>query len=208
MAGYMPEALLGDADAEDLGIIRFSGEGRDPTEPELERMTNMTSKKEDNNIRKVTGSRKEQTTTYPNTPSCTSVKSPESIAEKIRSRLGVTVVTNKPPPEPVPADEQARVLQLVDEFKGTVFTDKIGCMKTSPVVLDFDPKFKPTQPPFRPIPIHYREKISEHLQKLREEGVITDVDPRKPYECVMNTVITEKTTPGEVRSENSSEDKT
>ena len=199
VAGYMPEALLGDADAEDLGIIRFSGEGRDPTESELKMMTNMTSKMEDNNIRKVTGSRKEQTTTYPNTPSCTSVKSPESIAEKIRNRLGVTVVTNKPPPEPVPADEQARVLQLVDEFKGTVFTNKIGCMKTSPVVLDFDPKFKPTQPPFRPIPIHYREKISEHLQKLREEGVITDVDPRKPYECVMNTVITEKTTPGEVR---------
>ena len=122
-----------------------------------------------------------------------------SIAEKIRNRLGVKVVTNRPPPEPIPAEELAKVLQLVEEFTGTVFTDKIGCMKTSPVVLDFDPKFKPTQPPYRPIPIHYRDKISSHLQKLRDEGIITDVDPRKSYPCVMNTVITEKATPGEVR---------
>ena len=76
-------------------------------------------------------------------------------------------------------EEQARVLQLVKEYMGTVFSNKIGCIKTSPVVLDFDPKFKPTQPAYWPIPIHYRDQISAHLAKLRKEGVIKDVDPRK-----------------------------
>ena len=32
------------------------------------------------------------------------------------------------------------------------------------------------QPPNRPIPYPYRSKISEHVQMLRNEGVITDID--------------------------------
>lgn len=199
VAGYKPEALLGDADAEDLGIISFNRQGRDPTEEELVMAAKQVKASP---IRKLAGLEKEQGTDSSSTqgtkPMNRPVK-PGSIAEKIRHRLGVRVVTNRPPPEPVPAEEQAKVLQLVAEFTGTVFTNKIGCLKTSPVVLDFDPKFKPTQPPYRPIPIHYRAKISSHLEKLREEGIITDVDPRKSYPCVMNTVITEKATPGEVR---------
>ena len=63
-------------------------------------------------------------------------------------------MTIRPPPQPVPAEEEAKVLQLVEEYMGTVFTEKIGCMKISPVVLDFDPKIKPTQPPYSQIPIH------------------------------------------------------
>ena len=196
VAGYRPEALLGDGDAEDLGIISFHRQGRDPTEKELQRLANQVKV---NPIRKLVGPEKVQGTDSSDTIPLTAAVKPGSIAEKIRLRLGVRVVTNRPPPEPIPAEELAKVLQLVEEFTGTVFTNKIGCMKTSPVVLDFDPKFKPTPPPYRPIPIHYRAKISSHLEKLREEGIITDVDPRKSYPCVMNTVITEKATPGEVR---------
>ena len=196
VAGYRPEALLGDVDAEDLGIISFHRQGRDPTEKELQLRD---KQRKVNPIKKLTGSEEGRETSSSETIPLTSAVKPGSIAEKIRNRLGVIVVTNRPPPEPIPAKEFAKVLQLVEEFTGTVFTDKIGCMKTSPVVLDFDPKFKPTQPPYRPIPIHYRDKISSHLQKLRDEGIITNVDPRKSYPCVMNTVITEKATPGEVR---------
>jgi hypothetical protein len=47
--------------------------------------------------------------------------------------------------------------------------------------------------------LHYRDRVSAHLDKLKEEGIITDVDPRKSYDCVMNTVITDKSTPGEIR---------
>ena len=35
VAGYMPEAFLGDADASALGIITFHRQGKDPTVKEL-----------------------------------------------------------------------------------------------------------------------------------------------------------------------------
>ena len=69
-------------------------------------------------------------------------------------------------------------------------------IKTDPLQLDYDKKFRPTQPPYHPTPIHFREKLSKHLEYLHEEGVITDVDPRQTYDCVLNVVITEKATPG------------
>ena len=34
--------------------------------------------------------------------------------------------------------------------------------------------------------------VSKLLEFLREQGVITDVDPRETYECIMNVVITDK----------------
>ena len=140
VAGYKPEALLGDADAEDLGIISFNGQGRDPTDKEQETMAN--KKKQVSPIRKLAGPEKAQAPASSETIPLTAAVKPGSIAEKIRHRLGVRVVTNRPPPEPVPAEEQAKVLQLVDEFTGTVFTEKIGCIKTSPVVLDFGTVFR------------------------------------------------------------------
>jgi hypothetical protein len=54
------------------------------------------------------------------------------------------------------------------------------------------------QPTFRNIPVHYQDRLSELLQFLREQGVITDVDPRKSYGCVMNVVITDKSQ-GQIR---------
>ena len=182
VAGYRPEALLGDADASDLGIISFNCQGRDPTQEEL------AAQERPPEVRRVS-----------TTPSPEAEIRTGCIAEKIRRKLGVEVKTNRPPPDTVPAEEMARVNQVVEEFIGTVFSDKIGCIKANPVVLDFDPKHKPTQPPYRPIPLHYRDRVSAHLNKLREEGIITDVDPRKSYDCVMNTVITDKSAPGEIR---------
>ena len=61
----------------------------------------------------------------------------------------------------MPAEELAKVNHIVEEFIGTVFSDNIGCIKTSPVTLDFDPKHKPTQPPYRPIPINYNDRVTQ-----------------------------------------------
>ena len=49
------------------------------------------------------------------------------------------------------------------------------------------------------MPHHYREPLSEQNNLMRREGVIKDVDPNKPIICVLNMVITEKGTPGEIR---------
>ena len=65
-------------------------------------------------------------------------------------------------------------------------------MKIPPIHLDYDTNFQPKQPTFRNIPAHYQERFSDLLRFLWEQGVITDIDPRKSYDCVMNVVITDK----------------
>ena len=84
-------------------------------------------------------------------------------------------------------------MNLVQQYQGLVFNDhKIGKLDTPPIHLDYDTQFTPIQPKFRNIPIHYQKPVSELLTFLRKEGVITDVNPRKSYNCVMNAVITDK----------------
>ena len=74
-----------------------------------------------------------------------------------------------------------------------MFSDeKIGKLDTPAIHLDYDPEFNSTQSRLRNIPIHYQKPESELLSFLRKEGVITDADPRKSYDCVMNAVITDK----------------
>ena len=68
-------------------------------------------------------------------------------------------------------------MEIVANFTGPVFTDRIGKMQTRPVVLQYETGFTPTQPPRYPVPYRYQERIAEHLQKLKAEGVIQDVDP-------------------------------
>ena len=67
---------------------------------------------------------------------------------------------------------------IVDKFKGRAISDKIGKVKINPIKLEYERGLKPIQPPRFVVPYHYHERFSRHLQKLREEGVIEDVDPR------------------------------
>ena len=89
--------------------------------------------------------------------------------------------------------EISRIHELVDKYKGLVFDDnKVGCIKTDPIHIEYDERPIPRQPPFRNIPLHYQQDVTDLLNFLRNEGVITDVDPRNNYDCVMNVVITDK----------------
>ena len=67
-------------------------------------------------------------------------------------------------------------------------------MNIPPVKLQYEAGFKPVQPQPYPIPYHYRAKTAEHIEKLKKEGVIEDVDPSEPIDCVLNTTISEKKT--------------
>ena len=109
------------------------------------------------------------------------------------------VLTEQRKEEEMSAVEKAKTMSIVEEFKGSVFTGHIGKIKTDPLKLDYDSKIKPIQLPYHPIPTHYRDKLSRHPEHLREEGVITNVDPRQTYDCVLNVIITEKATPGDIR---------
>ena len=162
--GFKPEPLLGDTDAQALGFIRFNKDGRLP------------SQRETLTIRVVE-------------------KTEPSIPQQIRDNLKVEVDT-KPDAnnlENLSPDGQRQIEELVDHYKGSVFDDtRVGLMNIPPIHLDYDAGHTPVQPQFRNIPFHYRDRVSKHLQFLREQGVISDVDPRESYKCVMNCVITDK----------------
>ena len=124
----------------------------------------------------------------------------KQIPQKIRENLKVRVETSRPAPMKVPPKEKQRIQGIVDQYKSSVFNGHVGKMKQEPIHLDYVEGFHPKQPPYRPIPIHYQKKVSDHLEFLRQEGVIEDVDPKESYECVMNVVITDKPkSPGDIR---------
>ena len=169
VGGTRPEPLLGDADAVDLGIIKFRPEGRTHAQDSV------------NNVR--TQSKKPD---------------PTSIPAKLR-KAGIEVRTEKPVSEALPEDTVSAAMRIVHNFTGPVFTDRIGHVKTRPVVLQYEENFKPIQPPRYPVPYHYQEKIAEHLRKLKKEGVIEDVDPAESVDCVLNIAVSEKRIQGAIR---------
>ena len=42
------------------------------------------------------------------------------------------------------------------------------------------------------VPYHNQELLSKHLQKLPDDVVIKDVDPRELLECILNIALSEK----------------
>ena len=112
------------------------------------------------------------------------------IPEKVRQGLKVDVITNRPETS-TPSHDWYN--------KGSVFSDKkVGTLQCKPVSLPSDKTYRPTQPPFRNIPLHYQEKVSNLLDFLKENDVITDVDPKEINDCVLNVVITDKAN-GDIR---------
>lgn len=164
--GFHPEPLLGSKDAADLGFLNINKKGRPPTEEEA---------KDIKHTRKIDS------------------RSNDTIPQKIRNNLGITVNARPKDNDPTPETELNKVMETVQEYKGTVFDDhKVGNLKTKPIHLEYDGNYIPDQPRFRNVPIHYQPEVSKLLKFLREEEVITDVDPRDSYECIMNVVITDK----------------
>ena len=83
-------------------------------------------------------------------------------------------------------------MATVGKFKGTAKSDKIGKVKVKPVRLEYEQGFRPIQPPGFAVPYHYQELLSKHLQKLRDDGVIEDVDSRETIDCILNVALSER----------------
>ena len=191
--GFNAEALLGYDDAVELGFITIRQEGRAPKEE----AHNCTIKKVKLDINEENKDLSGMTTQIPQATNATQrVKEKhevESIPSKIRKHLHKTVTTHPTEEIKIPQAEVDKVNNLVQEYLGPVFHEnKVGKLKSAPIHLDYEQNFKPVQPRFRNIPIHYQERVSALLNFLREQKVITDVDPQKSYECIMNVVITDK----------------
>ena len=168
VGGHKPEPLLGDRDAEELGIVTFNPEGREPEQEELGEEQLVQKLKE------------------------------TSLPEKLRA-AGFTVNTSRGRAEEIKQEDREEAMSIVKSFHNTVFLPGIGCIKTDPVKFSFDKNFKPIQPPRRGVPYHYQSRLSEHLEMMRKEGAMEDVNPREVVECTMNLVITEKKSAGQIR---------
>ena len=163
--GYHPEPLLGANDAQSLGFITFNNDGKDPDHRQVpERCVKAISEEGNHNI-----------------------------PEKLRTNLHVKIETAPQTSAKISDTGRKKIDKLIDKYKGLVFKeDGIGKMKCDPIHLDYDPAHKPTQPRFHNVPLHYQKEVSDHLDFLRCQGIIKDVDPKKSYDCVMNVVITDK----------------
>ena len=109
-----------------------------------------------------------------------------SIPQKLRSNLDIKVETKPPEADnPVTPEDRADIEHLVTKYKGSVFDDDtVGLMKIPPIHLDYDKDFQPKQPAYRIIPFFYQSRVSNLLNFLREQNVISDVDLRNSYMTV------------------------
>ena len=123
-----------------------------------------------------------------------------SIPSKLR-RAGIEINTKKPvqPEELITEADKAVAMKIVHKNTGPVFSDQTGLMKISPVKLEYEEGFVPTQSHRQIIPYAYQPKLSAHLRNLRRDKVITDVDPSEPIDCILNVTICEKKMEGEIR---------
>jgi hypothetical protein len=123
---------------------------------------------------------------------------PASIPAKMRES-GMDVTTGRKKGAKITSADKDRAWAIVKNFQGTVFRPGIGLIDMEPITLEHEDNFRPVQPPRHPVPYHYRDRLSKHLDMMRKEGAIEDVDPREPVDAVLNVVITDKKTEGEIR---------
>ena len=109
------------------------------------------------------------------------------------------MVTERPPLRSISAPGKAEAQRQVERYMGSVFSEQIGKMKVKPVELQYEAGFRAVQPARYPVPYHYQERLTTHLKKLKKEGVVEDVNPAEPTDCILNIAISEKKTRGTIR---------
>ena len=82
-------------------------------------------------------------------------------------RAGIEVNTRREREEEVPVEEKQRISSIVEKNKD-VFQDYSGLLKDDSAIFHVDPTVPPVATPYRPVPLAVREKLSQHLEKLRQ----------------------------------------
>ena len=97
------------------------------------------------------------------------------IPTKLR-KAGKEVITERLPLHKVKTKGKEEANQIVNRYKGPVFTDRVGRMKVKEVELRYEDGFKPVQPARYQVLYHYRERLATHLRKLEAEGLVERVN--------------------------------
>ena len=118
---------------------------------------------------------------------------------------GILVKTTIEAETVVPPDEQTRIQAIVDRYPSVVHRDlnTAGLLKDlkkpcdASVTFHIDTTVPPVQARYHPPPITYQERLSKHMQELRESDKIED--PKENCPWISKVVITEKKQPGQIR---------
>ena len=176
--GHRTDALLGDWDAKALGILRIEPRGRS-------QLQNSASTQASGQLH-------------------------EAQVAGILSNLqaaGIQVQAQKEPAQNVPQEEQHQIKQLVHRYSTVVREEGAGSglmldeRLQKPETVDFhiDYSVKPVSAPYRPPPMAYQARLSQHLDELRAADKIEDIGPNEHCPWVSNVVITEKKQTNQIR---------
>ena len=121
---------------------------------------------------------------------------------------GITVLTEKSKPPEIPPEEKERIKKIIQSFPEVLKDDHEAgsgllldetLKKPDVVKFHIDPTVLPVAAQFKQVPVAYQEKVSKHLQELRESGKIEDVGPNEHCPWISNIVITEKKQKDQIR---------
>ncbi len=122
-------------------------------------------------------------------------------------KANIRLQPREPCRENISSEEQQRINRILGQFPEVLkeeeeagsglLLDKEG--KIEEVEFHIDPTVPPVSAPFKPIPIAYQARLSEHLEQLRKSNKIEDVDPNSKCPWVSNVVITEKKAKNQIR---------
>lgn len=121
---------------------------------------------------------------------------------------GITVRTEKAPSDEIPAEERARIDAIVQRYPQGVRVDAEAATglvkdeslrKEDSVQFHIDQTVPPVSAAYKPPPLAYHDRLSAHLQQLRDTDKIEDVGPNEYCPWVSNVVITEKKQKNQIR---------
>ena len=72
-------------------------------------------------------------------------------------------------------------------------------LKDAEVNFNIDRSVTPVADSLRAVPLAYRQRLSDHLQVLRDHDKIEDIDPSEHQGWISNVVITEKKSANQIR---------
>ena len=167
------QPLLGDDAATELGFLTFKPDGRQPTDEE----------REGEEILMLNGIEE-------------AVKEEEIMKVSQNVKIGKGTM---PDSACVPEITEREVKECWDIVRSPKYANvfdpkRIGTMKKrSPITFHRNEEKRILSQPYRPVPPQFREELSEHLQFLRDNNKIVDVDPNtETVESYSNVVISRK----------------
>jgi len=118
------------------------------------------------------------------------------VANHIRAS-GIDVRGDIETPENISVEAKQRMDMIIKKH-ASVFSG-IGLLKGEDVKFHIDRTVPPVADAFRGVPLAYQQRLSDHLQVLRDNNKIEDVDPSKHHGWQSNVVITEKKAVNQIR---------